>query len=54
MRTYLVCPKRKGEPKVALDVCMGCRHRMKCDSFQKYRCPQLFPDTGKPARNSAT
>jgi hypothetical protein len=54
MRTYLICPKRKGEPKVALDVCMTCRHKTTCRSFQTYRNPQLFSNPGKPARNRAT
>ncbi|HON37915.1 MAG: hypothetical protein ACOX3E_03580 [Desulfomonilia bacterium] len=54
MSIYLICLRRKGEPKVALDVCMACKHRMKCRTFQQYRNPRLFPESGKPARNSAT
>jgi hypothetical protein len=44
MRTYITCTKRKGTPKVAVDVCRACRHRIKCSAFLNYRSPQLFPD----------
>lgn len=44
MRTYLPCPKRKGMPKIALDVCRVCRFNAKCTKFQRYRNPRLFPD----------
>lgn len=43
MRVYLPCPKRKGTPKVALDVCKVCRFNAKCMQFQIYRNPPLFP-----------
>jgi len=54
MRAYLICSRRKGEPKVAVDVCMICRYRGKCRPFRDYRCPRLFSDPVKPIRNSAT
>jgi len=44
MRTYITCPKRKGAPKVAVDVCRSCRRKAKCSPFIKYTKPQLFPD----------
>ncbi|HNY64156.1 MAG TPA: hypothetical protein PKM41_01880 [Deltaproteobacteria bacterium] len=44
MRTYITCSRRKGTPKVALDVCRACRYRLKCITFRKYANPQLFPD----------
>lgn len=42
MRTYLSCPRRKCNPKVALDVCKVCRHNAKCPKYLEYRRPRLF------------
>jgi hypothetical protein len=44
MRNYITCTRRKGAPRVAVDVCRACRYRIKCVRFIKYRSPQLFPD----------
>jgi hypothetical protein len=44
MRTYITCTRRKGKPRVAIDVCRACRHRLKCIPFNRYRRPQMFPD----------
>jgi hypothetical protein len=46
MRTYITCAKRKGRPKVSVEVCLHtCKHRKKCVVFYKIQNPGLFPDT---------
>lgn len=52
MRVYLVCPKRKGRPKVALEVCKACRHSKACPEYFIYRNPPLFADMEKPQGNA--
>ncbi|MEN6473124.1 MAG: hypothetical protein ABFD81_03850 [Syntrophaceae bacterium] len=45
MRTYITCAKRKGHPKVPLEVCLHtCKRRKKCVVFYKIQNPALFPE----------
>ena len=45
MRTYITCVKRKGNPKVPIEVCLHtCKHRKKCAVFCKIQNPALFPE----------
>lgn len=45
MRTYIHCPKRKGQPKIAIDVCLrACKYNKKCKAFLAFRNPPLFPE----------
>ncbi len=43
MSAYIPCPRRKGSPRIALDVCLSCRYNQQCTAFQSYRNPPLFP-----------
>ena len=52
MSVYLICLKRKSRPKVALEVCIACRHNSACRQYITYKNPPLFPDAGKPQRNA--
>ncbi len=53
MRTYIECCRRKGKPKIAIEVCRTCRYNQKCSAYLSYRNPELFDNMGKPLRNSA-
>jgi len=45
MRTYITCAKRKGHPKVSVEVCLHtCKRRKKCDVFYKIQNPALFSE----------
>jgi hypothetical protein len=52
MRIYLLCPRRRGNPKVAIEVCRACRYNRSCRRFYAYRNPSLFPDIEKPQGNA--
>ncbi|HPI91602.1 MAG TPA: hypothetical protein PLT09_00795 [Deltaproteobacteria bacterium] len=52
MRIYLTCPRRKGNPKVAIEVCRACRRNKSCRQYYTYRNPPLFPELGKPQGNA--
>jgi hypothetical protein len=39
--TYLVCTRRKGQPKKHIDVCHKCRWRVSCKPFQEHCQPKL-------------
>jgi uncharacterized protein YciW len=52
MRVYLICTRRRGRPKVALEVCKACGHNRACRQYLTYRNPPLFPDGGKPQGNA--
>lgn len=44
MRTYITCAKRKGNPKVPVEVCLHtCKHRHKCKPIYDLQNPSLFP-----------
>jgi len=52
MRVYLICPKRKGRPKVALEVCKACRNNKTCREYIIYRNPPLFAEMVKSQGNA--
>ncbi len=44
MRDYLECPRRKGRPKIAIDVCRQCKHKAGCKTFEHFQNPPLFSE----------
>lgn len=49
MRTYITCIKRKGNPKIPVEVCRHtCKHRRKCEILNSYQNPPLFPELESP------
>jgi hypothetical protein len=45
MKNYLACPKRKGKPKISVEVCtVSCRKKKKCREFYIFRNPPLIPE----------
>lgn len=54
MRTYITCAKRKGRPKVSLEVCLHtCKHRKKCVMLYKIQNPALFSESEDLQRDRA-
>jgi hypothetical protein len=50
MRTYITCAKRKGNPKVSVEVCRHtCKRRKKCIVFHRLQNPTLFPELEEQA-----
>jgi hypothetical protein len=53
MRIYITCSRRKGCPKIAVEVCRHtCRRRKKCRTLYQYRNPPLFPELYQEAGHS--
>ncbi|HOJ14623.1 MAG TPA: hypothetical protein PLS81_01125 [Deltaproteobacteria bacterium] len=48
MRAYIVCPHRKSNPKVAVEVCRACRRRKTCRRYHAYLNPPLFSEHHPP------
>jgi hypothetical protein len=45
MKNYITCPKRKGSPKISVEVCASsCRKRKTCREFYMFRNPPLIPE----------
>ena len=45
MRTYITCAKRKGNPKVSVEICRyTCKRRKKCLVYHRLQNPSLFPE----------
>lgn len=54
MRTYITCAKRKGSPKVPVEVCLNtCKRRKKCVVFYRIQNPALFPEFEQPGASGA-
>lgn len=41
-RPYITCKKRKGNPRIPLEVCMVCPYHKKCAVYFEERNPSLF------------
>ena len=40
-RHFLICPRKKGNPKMHIDVCGKCRWNLKCPAYREYIEPCL-------------
>jgi hypothetical protein len=50
---YLICARKKGQPKKHITVCHRCRWRNNCKPYQKYRQPGLPLDHSPEKRETA-
>jgi len=40
---FLICPRRPGRPKMAVEVCRACGKNHLCPAWREYLVPPLFP-----------
>jgi uncharacterized protein YciW len=48
MSDYIVCRRRRGRPRIAVEVCRACRRSRRCAPYQAYLNPSLFPVNTRP------
>ena len=53
MSTYLSCPHKKNQPRIAVEVCQICRRKRNCKAFSDYQNPKLF-EPSRPASSRGT
>jgi len=45
MKDYITCPKRKGSPKISVEVCASsCKRKKTCKVYYMFRNPALLPE----------
>lgn len=45
-RAFIVCRRRRSEPRVSTETCLSCKHHPKCEEYGRYRTPYLFREMG--------
>lgn len=51
---FLICPRKKGNPRMHVDLCSVCRWNLKCPAYGEYRQPLLlmnYRDEGRKRKN---